>query len=121
MPRVAIPVDQVPRYGGAVVPTGVAANATDDHDVENNGQMFLLFENVGATTCAVTLVSVKDGYGRTGDVALTIPVIAGAVPGKIAAGPFAPPNWNQGGGSKMHVDCTGTVTSLRMYAWKFQR
>lgn len=121
MPRIAIPVDRIPRNGVAVVPVGVAANATDDHDVENAGSMILLFENKGATTCAATVVSVKDAYGRVGDVALTVPVIAGAVPGKLAIGPFSPPNWNIGGGSRMYVDCTGTVTDLRIYALVFAR
>ncbi len=120
MPRTAIPVDVVPRYGGAVVPTGVAADATNDHDVENNGQVILLFEQSGAATPTVDLISVADPYGRTGDVAITMPAISGSVPGKVAAGPFAPPLWNQGGGSKMHVDCSGTVTDLRMYAFKYQ-
>lgn len=120
MPRTAIPVDVIPRNGAAVVPTGVDADATNSHEVENNGQVIVLLEQHGAATPTVDLISVKDEYGRTGDVQVTVPAVSGVVPGKMAAGPFLPSIWNQGSGSKMHIDVSGTVTDLRLYAFRYQ-
>ncbi len=120
MPRTAIPVDLLPRYGaGAVTLTGVVADGTNDHDVENNGNVFLLLENTTGGGVSATIVSVNDPYGRTGDVTMSAAAAVSSVPGKSFAGPFAPPNWNQGGGSKMHVD-TAAGAGVRLYALKAQ-
>jgi hypothetical protein len=120
MPRTLIPLDVLPRYGQAgVTLTGVAADATNDHEVENNGNVLLMLENVSGGVLAATIVSVKDAYGRTGDCTLTAAALAGAIPGKSIAGPFMPPNWNVGGGSRMQVD-TAAGAGARFYALKMQ-
>lgn len=119
MPRTAIPIDVLPRYGqGGVTLTGVAVDATNDHDLENNGNVFLLLENTTVGAVAATVLSVKDSYGRIGDVTMSAAAAVSTVPGKSIAGPFSPPNFNQGGGSKMQID-TAAAGAVKFYALKF--
>lgn len=119
MARVNIPVDTVPLNGGAVILTGVAADAANDHEFINDGKTFLVAENEGVGAISVTVVSVADSFGRLGDTVISVPAAAGGVPGKAIIGPFLPPNWNQAGGTKVFVDVPSD-TGLRFYAYKFR-
>lgn len=119
MPRIAIPLDTLPRFGNAAVTlTGIAADAANDHDLENNGNVLLLLENVTAAPVVATVISVKDAYGRIGDITMTAPAAVATLPGKSVAGPFSPPNFNTGGGSRLQIDTAAGVT-VRFYALKF--
>lgn len=119
MARTNIPIDNLPLNGGAVTLTGVAADATNQHEFVNDGKTFLLAENEDAATKTVTVVSVADPFGRTGNTVHVVPAAAGGVPGKAMIGPFLPAIWNQGGGSKVNVDVSA-ATSLRLYAARFR-
>jgi hypothetical protein len=115
MPRIEIPVINIPQHGGAIALTGIAADESEGHEFVNDGKTSLLFENDSAAAITATIVSVADSYGRLGDTVIVVPAAAGGVPGKAVAGPFPPPLFNQGGGSKVNVDVSGETT-FRIYA-----
>lgn len=120
MPRTAIPVDVLPIYGtGVATLSGVAADATNDHDMENNGKTLILLENNSGGAVTATVLSVVDPFGRTGDITMSAAALASDVPGKSIAGPFLPSVFNQGGGSKLHVD-TAAGSTIRIYGLRFQ-
>jgi len=119
MARTNIPIDVLPNNGGAITLTGVAADSVNNHELVNDGRTFLVAENEDAATKTVTVDSVADPYGRTGDTAHVVPAAVGGIPGKAVIGPFLPSIWNQGGGSKVNVDVSAS-TSLRLYAFRFR-
>lgn len=117
MPRTNIPVTLIPSFsggvGGAVTLTTVAADATNDHEMINDGRTFLLFQNTVAGATSATIVSVPDEYGRLGDITVTIPTYNSATQNSVTvAGPFRQQHWNQGNGTKMNVDLAGAVTTF---------
>ena len=77
----------------------------------------LLAMNGDASTKTVTIVSVADEYGRTGDIALVVPAAVGGVPGIGYAGPFDPTMFGQGGANtgQIYVN-TSADTSLSLAA-----
>lgn len=119
MARTNIPIDVLPNNGGAVTLTGVAADAVNQHEFVNDGKTFITAENLDVAAKTITIDSVADPYGRTGDTVHSVPAAAAGVPGKATFGPFLPSIWNQGGGSKVNVDVSA-ATSLRLYATRFR-
>lgn len=119
MARTNIPIDVLPLNGGAVTLTGVAADVVNQHELVNDGKTILFAENEDAATKTVTVDSVADSFGRTGDTVHVVPAAVGGIPGKAAIGPFLPSIWNQGGGSKVNVDVSA-ATSLRLYAVRYR-
>ena len=75
----------------------------------------LLALNGDASTKTVTVVSVADEYGRTGDIALVVPAAVGSVPGIGYAGPFDPVMFGQSGANvgQIYVN-TSADTSLKL-------
>ena len=115
MARVTVPINTVPPNGtGLNNLTFVAADATSDHEFDNDGATLLVVKNTGVGVGTVTVVSVTDPYGRTKDTTLTIPALTGSDPGLAVAGPFLPAIWNQAG-AKVFVDLT-TATGLSLAA-----
>jgi len=119
MARTNIPIDILPLNGGAIVLTGVAADAVNGHEFVNDGKTFLAVENLDAATKTVTVISVPDSFGRLGNTVQIVPAAVATVPGKASIGPFLPSIWNQGGGSKVNVDISAATTT-RLYAFRFR-
>lgn len=118
MARVAITINTIPANGGGLsTVTKTAADATNDHEMDNDGNTLIFAENLDSATKTITIKSVADEYGRTGDTTLTVPVAAAGVPGTSVAGPFRLAHWNQSGG-KVHIDITD-ATALKFYAVRF--
>ncbi len=115
MARVAVPMNTIPPNGAGVNNlTFVAADATNDHEVDNDGATLLVVKNTGVGAGTVTVVSVADQFGRTKDTTLTVPALSGSDPGYAVAGPFLQANWNQAG-AKVFVDLT-VATGLSLAA-----
>ena len=111
MARTAIPIQDVPFQGSIDNLTWTAADAVNNHEFDNNGHVLLLARNTDAAGKTVTVVSVADEYGRTGDKAITVP----ATTGYATAGPFKPSLWNQSGTGKTNVNVSA-ATGLSLAA-----
>lgn len=111
MSRVNVTINEIP-YQGSVQLTGVAGDATNDHQMDNDGNTLLMIENTDAASITATIVSVDDPYGRSEDIALTV-----AQNELYAAGPFIPSIWNQPG-RVMFIDLSAAVT-VTLWAIRF--
>ncbi len=110
MARVDIPVQSL-SPNSHFVGTETASDDTNDHSMVNDGHTILLAVNRASNTPTVTIVSVSDQYGRTGDIAQALTATTVRV-----FGPFTPKaNWNQSDGT-VQVDVTGTDTSVAFTA-----
>jgi len=116
MARTAIAVQEVPFQGSAAVNFG-AADSVNGMVFPNDGRTILLVKNAGAAPITVTVASVQDEYGRSGDIsAASVDVGAERV-----VGPLRPALWNQKSGTdmgKVYVDVSDdtsvTVAALRL-------
>lgn len=105
-----IPVQSIGYLGSIASVSFTAGDDVNDHDFTNTGDEILWVQNDGAGTCEVTVVSVADPFGRTGDEVFTVP----ATTGRAVAGPFVPTLFNQTGG-KTNVlldDDTGVTLAV---------
>ena len=88
-----------------------AANA-DGHSVANNGEMFLHVKNAAVADITVTLVSVADPWGRTGDREVTV-----TAEEERMIGPIPPLLFNQADGTvsvNFSAVTTVTVAAIRL-------
>ena len=100
MPRINVPITDVPFQGSLVdiAAGGVAGDATNEHEMLNDGKTLVVIENGGVGVATATIVSVADNLGRFGDEVIPVPA------GKTAtAGPFNTSAWNQSG-ALLHID-----------------
>ena len=111
MPRTAIPIQEVPNQGSIDNIVWTAADAANQHEFDNNGHVQLLAKCTDASVKTVTVVSIADEHGRTGDKAIAVP----ATTGFAIAGPFKPSIWNQGGTGKTNVNVSA-ATGLSLAA-----
>lgn len=111
MARTDIPVQTIPFQGSVTDAVLTAGDATNDHEFSNDGEV-VLFIKTGATPVTVTVVSVPDEFGRTGDEVYTV-----AADKESFAGPFIQSIWNQSG-AKIHVDLS-VDTNVELAAMKF--
>lgn len=91
---VDIPVQSIGFAGSIASISFTMGDDVNDHDFVNTGKELLYVQNDGAGTVLVTVSSVADPFGRTGDVAFTVP----ASTGRGVAGPFVPTLFNQSTG-----------------------
>lgn len=119
MARVVIPIDLIPLNGGSAQGTGVAASPANDHEAQNDGNVFIVGINSNAVAQTATIVSVNDPYGRVGDTTMTIPALAGGFNGVAMAGPFNRSIWNQGGGSQIYIDTAALAADVKFYAFRY--
>jgi len=99
------PQQALPNTSSAI--TYGAADAAGDM-FANNGKMSFRVKNASGVTVTVTVVSVADPYGRTGDLVVT--VLAGA---EAEVGHLDPALWNQRSGDVGYVHVTySAVTSV---------
>ncbi len=114
MPRTALTVQTIPPHGGGIQSiTFTAADATNNHEFENDGRTMLLAKCTDASSKTVTVVSVPDLYGRSGNLAMVVP----ATTGEAIAGPFPPGLWSQSNG-RVNVDVSA-ATGLSLAAVRY--
>jgi len=101
MARTALAVQSAAITGLETVYT--AANA-DGHMVANNGEMFLHVKNAAVADITVTLKSIADPWGRTGDKVITVTAAE-----ERMIGPIPPLLYNQADGT-VNVDFSAVVT-----------
>ena len=91
------------QYDAAIAFT--AMDADNDLEVDNTGgNILIIIDNQHVAAQTATFVSVADGAGRTGDLALEVAA------GKTAVvGPFTPTLWNQSDGM-LHIDSADETT-----------
>ena len=118
MPRTAVPLQKIPRNGAISDIAWTAADAVNGHEFRNNGKVLLLAKNTDVSSKTVTVVSVPDEAGRTGDLVINVP----ATNGIAIAGPFRPVWWNRreaGLTGLVHVDvANATGLSLACVAYE---
>jgi len=116
MARTAIPVQAIPRNGGILDDISwTAADATNDHEFANTGCEILIAKNTHSGEQTITVVSVADEFGRTGDATLA----PNATTGFSFWGPGKPGHWNSAAGL-VHVDITDD-TALSFAVIRFSR
>lgn len=113
MARTALPIQQIPRNGSIAGVSFTAADATNDHEFPNDGNTFLIVKNTDVAAQSVTVVSVPDEHGRTGDLTISVPANGGVAVTSV----FRPAIWNQSGADagKVFVNIT-TATGLSLAA-----
>lgn len=115
MPRTSIPITEIGLNGSLNPIVWTAADSTNDMMFDNDGRTVLLIRNASAGAVNVTVKSVADEAGRTGDI-----VMAVAAGNTSAVSPLRPAWWNQRSGDigKVHVDfdvaTSITVAALRL-------
>jgi len=111
--RVVIPLQSIAGNGASIATiTWTSADASNDHYFDNTSSQVLLFIKNGAGTRTVTVASVADPYGRTGDLSIVC-----TANGYSVAGPFPPFLFNQAA-AKINIDITDG-TSLFFAAVKY--
>jgi hypothetical protein len=109
MARTNIPVQDLP-VGGLAALTWTNSDSTNDHDFLNDGSTILIMRNSDAATKAVTIKSVTDDRGRTGDIAITVPATTG-----LSLVPLLPPAlFNVGG--RVQVDLATSAAGFQLAA-----
>ncbi len=94
MPRTAIAVQEIPAnsYVGAI--TFTAVDAANGMMFPNDGRTILIVKNADTASKTVTVVSVADQWGRTGDHSITV-----AAGGEAIVPPLPPAVWSQQSGA----------------------
>jgi hypothetical protein len=77
----AITVQAPAQFGGISSVTLTAADSVNGMMFPNDGKTVLIVINNDVSTKTVTIVSVPDENGRTGDIILTVPAASGSFPG----------------------------------------
>jgi hypothetical protein len=121
MARVEIPI-QAPTSYKIDELTWTAADATNDHYFDNtSGRVTLLIRNDHTVAQVVTVISVADLYGRTGDLAPSVDPTGGGASSVGVVGPLPPAAFNQRGAGdlgRVHVDITDdTALSFAAVLW----
>jgi hypothetical protein len=118
MARTAITVQNIAADVAKNPVAWTAADQANGMQVAIDGFTLLLFQNSDASAHVATVVSVADIFGRTGDLAINVPAITGAVPGTAMTGLLTPQNWWQSGSNLVYINFasgTGmTVAALRI-------
>ena len=101
MATLAITVNALPGNGKEVdslVWTDAQAGS-GDMDFPNDGRTILITRNTNAATRTLTITSVADPYGRTGDTVCNLAALTGVA----TAGPFPAPLFNVGATGRVAV------------------
>ena len=108
MARTALaPVSAPGTWSNAGAPVALAAgDAVNGNQVTHSGPILLLVFNSGAAPYDVTVHSVPDQYGRSGDIVQS--VNAGAYQ---VLGPFNPTGWMQPNG-QLNIDVSNAALEL---------
>lgn len=110
MPRTAFSVVTSKKEGVAY--SLGAVDATNGNSFLNNGDELLLVNNASASAVTVTIVSVPDVYGRTGDISLSVPANSSRV-----FGPFPTYLFNQPDGTVNVNFSAGASVTAAVISW----
>jgi hypothetical protein len=119
MARTNIPIQTIPAFGGKInTVTWTNADTANGMVFVNDGKTLLLMKLTDTSNKTVTVSSVADPYGRTGDTAITVPLMSAGEDGVSIAGPFDPALFNQRGASDLGKVFVGTSadTGLKLAA-----
>ena len=116
MPRTAIPIQEIANQSAIDNISWTAADAANNHEFENDGDTLLLAKCTDASGKTVTVVSVADEHGRSGDKAISV----SATTGFSIGGPFLPTIWNGAGTNKTSVNVSA-ATGLSLAAVRIKR
>jgi hypothetical protein len=107
MARTRLTPAEVPKThpGGEVVYTWTAADTSNQNDFLLTGRETLLIKNEDASSQDVTITSVADPYGRTGDLTVTV-----AASDEVALHFSARDGWMQSDGA-LYLDTTSANIS----------
>lgn len=107
MARTDVPVVSVSPNGNILL-SFTTGDATNDHEMSNDGVTVLMMVVGAASTPTLTVISTPDNLGRTGDITQLYAATTTRV-----FGPFAPTSaWNQTNG-KVNLDLdTDTLVTL---------
>lgn len=115
--RTTIPVQTVSPSTGLQSVTYTAADAANNHIVANDGNTQIIVINCDVAAKTVTIHSVPDENGRTGDIILIVPAASGSVCA-LGMSPRLPPalfsQQNSDAGS-VYVDVSA-ATNLKLAA-----
>lgn len=104
MARTQITVQALPINGAAAV-TFVSADAANGMFFVNDGDTQVMVRNTDASTHTVTIDSVADSAGRTGDIVTTVPITTGLV----VSSRLSPALFNQLGTNNCNVDFSAST------------
>lgn len=79
-------------------------DATNNHVLNNDGRTVLVMKNDTGAAVTVTVSSVADEAGRTGDISVSV-----ANGDEMFVLPLPPRWWNQGGTADVHIDVDGGI------------
>jgi len=79
--RTVIPIQAPTQFGGLQNVVLTAADAANNHIIANDGRTVIIAVNNDAAAKTVTISSVPDENGRTGDIVMVVPAAAGGFPG----------------------------------------
>lgn len=112
MPRSTRAVFQLNTSGSLAPPFTQFDNVNNEQFYNSGAEAFIIWNKDAAVAAVITFRSVGDPYGRTSDLAVSVPSAAGGGTIKIA-GPFPPEAWNQAATGLLNVDYTsGTAASI---------
>lgn len=79
--RTALTVQSPAQFGGLQNVLLTAADAVNNHIVPNDGKTVIIAVNNDVAAKTVTIVSVPDENGRSGDIVMLVPAASGSFPG----------------------------------------
>lgn len=114
MARTSIPVVAIGNQGAVDPIVWTTGDATNDHEFLNDGKTIVIVRNGGGVGITVSVISVADEAGRTGDLAIAV-----AAGDYCIFGPLKQAWWNQSGGV-VHVDLdTDASVVLTAFSQRF--
>lgn len=113
MARTLIATQKLSMNTGVSTPTFTAADSANGMYYVDDGNTILVATNGDVSSKTVTVVSVADTLGRTGDVALTVPANNGTNDGVSVFGLPTGSAWRQSGTNQINVNISAaTKTQL---------
>lgn len=120
MSRTLIATQKIAMNTGYNSLSWTAADSVNNMYYVDDGMTMLLAACGDVSSKTVTVVSVSDSLGRTGDVALTVPANNGTNDGVSAFGLPTGPAWRQAGTNQINVNISA-ATKLQLVALQVQR
>lgn len=120
MSRSLIPTNDLPLDGKLNSLTYIAADSSNNHYYVDDGSTVLVAICGDSATKTVTVVSVADALGRTGDMVLTVPANDTNNDGLSFFGLPSGAGWRQAGGNNVNVNVSAN-TKLKLAALRVNR
>jgi P pilus assembly chaperone PapD len=107
MPRTAVNIVDAPFQKEIDNLTTQAGDNTNGMEFSNSGREVIIVRNPTAGALTMTVVSVADKHGRTGDLSVVVPAA-----GTGFVGPLQPDLFNQAGTGKVHLNFSATGLTI---------